>query len=224
MGLLMLLATALFAIAQSALQVSSDLQNIQKREITVERFMDFCQRQWRALPAEAKIRLEVAEESQDPISTLSIRNPGLGFSWGKNQPEVALLLPRKQARGSYNLVLAHATPREINRLMKGGEAATQLPFLEEIKQLRWRLYDTRRNQWQVAWKENQGRPQMAELELEFYGDPEIRRAVFWIPPARSAELAIIQLTLRQLENNFQEDQELNENLEENVQIDDIPLP
>ena len=66
------------------------------------------------------------------------------------------------------------------------DKSAELPLLDNVGRFEWRFYDPRANQWLNYWKEQQGKPLFAELNLALDDGAEVR-AVFWIPPvARGA--------------------------------------
>lgn len=182
-----LLIAGIFAIANSSIELSSDLAYAQERALMRQNLIEFLRKSFRSLPGDTELELRVQNVGGTYLPTLVVYAGGSAFSPGPAlPPEASLEVYVEERPGGYLRVGVRALDAEQtfaarqNRPVKVARGS-EIPLLDNVGRFEWRFYNGRTNQWENYWKLGQGRPLFAELSLVLDDRREVR-AVFWIPP------------------------------------------
>lgn len=188
LSIFVLLIGGIFAIANGTLELSNDLTYAQERALMRQNLIEFLRKSFRTLPGEATVDLKVKSVGSTYLPTLTIFGGGTAFSPGPPiAPEASIEVYAEERPGGYlriglrGLDAERTTAARQARTAKPVEKSSELPLLDNVARFEWRFFDARTNQWENYWKEPQGRPMFAELNLAL-DDGQETRAVFWIPP------------------------------------------
>jgi prepilin-type N-terminal cleavage/methylation domain-containing protein len=183
MGILVLLAGALYAMVDASLRGTAELEARENRTRQYSEFLALCRKTLRSLPATSLFQARVVEQNGTYQQELIFRNaPGI-FWWGSadNASLSTILGSRPQIGGLVSVGILQDTEDEMNSYLKGG--APSQPWLLLLKDLRsaeWRFLDPRIGSWVKEWKDPSFRPAFAELTLGMGNGTD--RIVFWMPP------------------------------------------
>lgn len=182
-----LLIAGIFAIANSSLELSSDLTHAQERALMRQNLIEFLRKSFRSLPGDAELELRVQSVGGTYLPTLGVYAGGAAFSPGPAvPPEGSIEVYVEERPGGYLRVGLRGLDAEQtfaarqNRPIKVARSA-EIPLLDNVSRFEWRFFNGRTNQWENFWKLGQGRPMFAELNLMLDDRQEIR-SVFWVPP------------------------------------------
>ena len=153
-----------------------------------QNLIEFLRKSFRTLPGEATVDLKVKSVGSTYLPTLTIFGGGTAFSPGPAiAPEASIEVYAEERPGGYlriglrGLDTDRTTAARQGKVGKPVDKSAELPLLDNVARFEWRFFDARSNQWENYWKEAQGRPMFAELNVSLDDGQEVR-AVFWIPP------------------------------------------
>ena len=196
LSIFVLLIAGIFAIANGTLELSSDLVYAQERALMRQNLIEFLRKSFRTLPGDATLDLKVKSVGNTYLPTLTVYNGGTSFSPGPPlSPDSSIEVYVEERPGGYLRIGLRGLDADQTFAAKQGRPAkvdksAELPLLDNVGRFEWRFFDARANQWVNYWKEPQGKPMFAELNLALDDGAEVR-AVFWIPPvARGAATGV----------------------------------
>lgn len=197
LSIFVLLIGGIFAIANGTLELSSDLTYAQERSLIRQNLIEFLRKSFRTLPGDSSLELKVQGVGNTYIPTLAVYNGGTSFSPGPAiSPDASIEVYAEERPGGYlrvglrGLDADQTLAARQGKALKSSNKAAELPLLDNVSRFEWRFLEARTNKWVNYWKEQQGRPLFAELNLALDDGAEVR-AVFWIPPiARVAPMGI----------------------------------
>ncbi|MGB8354686.1 MAG: type II secretion system protein [Chthoniobacteraceae bacterium] len=185
MGILVLLAGAVYAIVDASIRGTSELESHENRLQQESGFLSLCRQTFHALPATALFQVRIVQQGENFVPELIFRNsPGL-FQWGNvsNVSFSTILGVRQQVGGLFNLSILQDSEDEIGSYLNGGTAKhSWLVLMPDLRDVQWRFFDPRTQVWAKEWKEPTVRPLFAELTLTT--EAGAGKYVFWLPPVQ----------------------------------------
>jgi len=185
MGILVLLAGALYAMVDASIRGTSELEIRENRSQQLSGFLALCRKTFHSLPAAALVQARVVQQGGSYVPELIFRNaPGL-FLWGddKNASISTILGVRPQVGGLSNLSILQDSEDQISSYLNGGTAKRPwLVLMPDLKKVEWRFYDPRAQIWMQEWKEPLVRATFVELTLTT--EEGAGKYVFWLPPVQ----------------------------------------
>lgn len=178
MGVLLLLATGIFALSSASLDMTLEIHDFEEVELKRERFIELCRMTLDQLPANARIQLEPG--------ILTLKDAPLSFGYGvplATEVSRVVLSNVPDGAGYYTVRANYLNVEEADEMDRGGVGETflpPLPLLRDVRQLRWRVWYEQEAIWVDEWFEPTN-PTMVELTLAFVGDEAPTRAVFRVP-------------------------------------------
>ena len=197
-GVFGILIAGAFALAAGSIELSREMSGFENRELAKIRFLELCRATFRELPGTARFRL-LEGEARGGGHTQILRlvgHPrafpvGLAASVGEVSasimPDLTILSSRPDGVGGLMIQLYHLSGEEATRFEEEptleGLKEEPLTLLRSIRQIRWRFYDAKNEEWLEVWDEDGRRPRFVEVTLQLVGDQRPYRSVFWVPEA-----------------------------------------
>jgi len=197
MGLIALLIGGVYAVARGALQISNKVLTNQQKSTLTHSFIELCRKNFESIPGNARVELNSDNSTGVFTTELVFTDYPLAFTWSgvpAGSAEV-IMFSEKESRGSLQVKLQYLTEEEAEdrrNSIAPGNLGTGLVLLTNVKLLQWRFYDPRTEEWETEWTNNNRRPSLIELNLEFFDSIEPVRAVFWVPTMVSPEEIVRQ--------------------------------
>ncbi len=195
MGLMGMLAVGIFSLAAGSVELSAEMVEYQNDEAVRRRFIELCRRNIESLPGHSTIQLESVASGGYYTSYLSmVEHPSaFAFAEASSRFDVRrVVLVSEVASSGFLTVSVHYLDTEADLAWRQGNTGKALEMshgirlLDRLRRADWRFYEPRQRLWFETWKEAQGRPSMAELTLEFEGDPGPERLVFFVPASEGS--------------------------------------
>jgi len=186
MGILVLLAGALYAMVDASVTGTSELEARENRLQEEGGILALLRKTFKAMPATALFEARMVPQGGKFFPELLFRNcPGF-FKQGDgiNTPVATILGVQQQVGGLVNLGMLQDSADGINSYWGGGTARhSWLVLMPGLREVQWRFYDPRTRIWTGDWKEPAFHPLFAELSLTT--EEGTGRYVFWIPPLQN---------------------------------------
>lgn len=183
-GLFAMLAGALYAVANAALDATRIALEEQASNERLEAFLRAARRAFANLPVDGSLALRFDTGPGISAATPEIVFSGAGtyFGWPLVGGGQLILSAPAMADGTRTFCLARIPPGasefEIASARKPG---SQIPLLPGISRMEWAFFS--QGEWREEWPEGAGRPQLVRLRFSRRENPgEIHEAIFWIPP------------------------------------------
>jgi len=206
MGLMGILATGIYALASGSVQLSAELVEYQDDEAIRRRFIELCRANIESLPGHSRIELETAENGRYYTTYLSLIEHPSAFAFANSRFDVKrVVLASEVASSGFLDVRLHYLDTDADLAWQQGNTGKALDLsqdirlLDRLRQAGWRFYEPRQQLWFDRWEENQGRPGMVELTLEFEGDPGPERLVFFVPASEGAGAGGTGFSIQQID-------------------------
>ncbi len=206
MSALLLMAVIIgmvLAIARSSLHLSQAIVDSQAEEMKQQAFFDLLSRRFSSLPGNAVFNLKVEDTGSRYLSTLTIQNAPMNFSWG-GQDRVAKAVtlstvPRLNGYvdvvlGFYENEVLEGTTDAFDKKSTVDEGPfAEIVLMEEVAYFEWQVYNPATQEWQYEWDENGRLPLQLELVMAIGAKGQEMKQMFWLPPKQNPELLMRQL-------------------------------
>lgn len=188
-AIFVIVIAGVFAIANGAMELSSDLAQTQERSMIRQNFIDFLRNSFRRLPGDAEVTLAVENQRGTYVPTLTVFNGAEAFSPGPSlPPDQSVELYAQEMPGGYLRVgLRLLDDKQTNAMRSGSKRRPPiskddqvLPLIEKVGLFEWEFLNTTTGKWENNWKPPQ-RPLFARLSF-MLDDGVPTTCVFWIPP------------------------------------------
>jgi prepilin-type N-terminal cleavage/methylation domain-containing protein len=189
MAIFVIVIAGVFAIANGAMELSSDLTQTQERSMIRQNFIDFLRNSFRRLPGDAEITLAVENQRGTYVPTMTVYNGAEAFSPGPSLPpdESVELFAQETPGGYLRVGLRLLDDKQTNALRSGSKRRPPinkddrvLPLIEKVGAFEWEFLNPATGKWENNWKPPQ-RPLFARLSFKL-DDGVPTTSVFWIPP------------------------------------------
>jgi len=201
-GLLAAIVGMVLGIARTSLALGNTIVQTQNDEMERQAFMDLLGQRFSSLPGNTRLELKAEEAGGRYLSTLTLQNVPLSFTWGgEERIAKAVQISTVKRRSAYLDIVLRYYENEIlegSQSTFGKSALSKEPFAEivllsDVAYFEWRLLDGQTLEWQYDW-EIQGRlPLQLELTMAVGAKGEEMRHVFWLPPKQNPEAMMRQL-------------------------------
>ena len=199
MGVIMAMV---LAIARSSLNLSKAIVDSQGEEMKQQAFFDLLNRRFAELPGNAILDLAVEDTGSQYLSTLTMQNAPMNFTWGGQDrvtKSVTLVtVPRRS--GFTDIVLRfyenetlEGTATGVGSQFKEEEPFAEVVLLENVAYFEWRVLNSSTMEWEYEWKDRGRRPLQMELIMAIGVSGRELKQVFWLPPKQNPELMMRQL-------------------------------
>lgn len=201
-GLLALLVGMIFAVASQNIALSRMVVQQQNEDSIELAFFDLLERQFAALPGNARLELTAEDSGAQYLSELVLQDVPMTFGWtGDQQVAKAIKLSTVRKRdGFLDIVLAYydapilAAVGEDESTAGDLEPFAKVPLLEDVYIFEWRVLDARSMEWDYEWDFVGQLPLQLELRYVKDSTSDPIRHVFWITPKQNPENVMLQLT------------------------------
>ena len=179
--------TGVYQTAVTCLRLSQKVTDRQQGEMHLHALLGVLRRNIEDIPGNAKISMEPPEGSGGSlVSEIVLEDYPLAFTWAgvSAGSKRVLLISDKDPRGGTRIRVRYLNEEEAeahaegNRLDENGLGMT---LMDGLKNVFWRFYNQRTEEWEEDWVRPNERPSLVEMNIEFYDDSDPLRAVFWIP-------------------------------------------
>ncbi len=199
MGLLALIVGMVFATARSSLALGNTIVKSQNEEMLHQAFFELLSQRFNALPGNTRFDLKVEDSGSHYISTLTLQNVPINFTWGQERVAKALQIATVKRRSGFLDIVLRMYEHE---LLDAGtstavRAVDQKPFaeivlLEDVAFFEWRVMDAQTMEWQYDWNVQGRLPLQIELTMAIGAKGEEMRHIFWVPPKQNPEVVMRQ--------------------------------
>ena len=166
--ILMLLVGVLYAIVDTTLRSSSELQERQNRNREINTFLSLCRKTFANLPATVNFEARVVPDGEKYDSELIFRNASGLWWWGdaKNASLSTILGVRGQVGGLVGIGILQDSEDNITSYLNGGAASRPwLMLLPDLRGAEWQFFDSTNLTWSKVWNNPSMRPAFAQLTL-----------------------------------------------------------
>ncbi len=183
--------------ASTSLQLGNNVAKTQNEEMTCQAFIDLLENRFTSLPGNTRFDVKVTESGQY-LSTITLQNVPLGFTWGGQEriAKAVTLETVKRRSGFLSIVLSYyeneiledsaGTAQTMSAVSR--EPFAQISLLEDVRYFEWRFLDGTNMEWRYDW-DIQGRlPLQIELVMKIGVEGREMRQVFWLPPKQNIEV------------------------------------
>jgi hypothetical protein len=183
MGILVLLAGALYAMVDGTLRATSILETTGERNRQITGFAELCRRTFHSIPPTSAFQTHMVKQGTGYAAELVFKNSSGLFAWrdtGSTETS-SILGVREQVGGLLSLSLLQDADEKISDYLANSSADRQwLALLTDLQKVEWRFFDPRTRVWAKEWNEPNFRPSLVEMTLTIEKEP--LRYVFWLPP------------------------------------------
>jgi prepilin-type N-terminal cleavage/methylation domain-containing protein len=193
----------LFSIIQGSVRGASQIEQIQRENDAINRFLDLCRKTFTTLPSTATVKLKLLDQNQDAGQELTISGSPNCFGFGINpisyKDTILGLRPDPSEATDQNdkLVQFLCLSREdlIPQTDASGMAQRQettglsapdqegrywMPLLPDVVTLKWRFYQEKDQTWLEEWKKDAW-PDLIEVQLVMRDRTTPLRMVYSVP-------------------------------------------
>jgi type II secretory pathway pseudopilin PulG len=193
----------LFAIIQGSVRGASQIEQLQRENDAINRFLDLCRKTFTTLPSTATVKLKLLDQNQDAGQELTISGSPRCFGFGINpisykdtilglRPDPAGatdangllvqylclsredLIPQSDANGL-------ALRQETTGLSAPDEEGRYwMPLLPDVATLKWRFYQEKDQTWLEEWDDDKW-PDLIEVQLVMRDRTTPLRMVYSVP-------------------------------------------
>jgi prepilin-type N-terminal cleavage/methylation domain-containing protein len=186
MGILALLATAVYAVTSSAIGASRAAMEQQLVLRRTDAFLSVVRDALLNLPSEGSVSLEIgksASGSPEPRLVLSKARNLFGLpSLGGGSLVIAA---RPMANGTRTLTLLRLPPGLREDQREKALAARGVPLLPGAISPQWSFFSG--GTWKEEWPAGSPRPQLVRLKIQLRDVPDPIETLFYIPPLGSSQ-------------------------------------
>lgn len=195
LALLALLAGGIFAVQRGAISVSAEVAAAQTQTLRMHSFCELLRRTFEQAPGNARVYLTLTGGQYSGLSDVAFVDYPLAFTWPGIPAGSKTVIFRTQRAASglgAEARLLYLDEEETQLYeqgrSEGSRAIADVLLMESIRNLTWRFYDDRKQEWELEWpRTNNRRPTFVELRLEFLDGQDPVRLVFWIPQMANPE-------------------------------------
>lgn len=193
----------LFSIIQGSVRGASQIEQLQRENDAINRFLDLCRKTFTTLPSTATLTLKLLEQNQDAGQELTISGSPNCFGFGINpisyKDTILGLRPDPSAATDQNGLLVQylCLSREdlIPKTDESGLALRQettglsapdeegrywMPLLPDVVTLKWRFYKEKDETWLEEWDDDKW-PELIEVQLVMRDRTTPLRMVYSVP-------------------------------------------
>lgn len=193
----------LFSIIQGSVRGASQIEQLQRENDAINRFLDLCRKTFTTLPSTATLTLKLLEQNQDAGQELTISGSPNCFGFGINpisyKDTILGLRPDPSAATDQNGLLVQylCLSREdlIPKTDESGLALRQettglsapdeegrywMPLLPDVVTLKWRFYKEKDETWLEEWDDDKW-PELIEVQLVMRDRTTPIRMVYSVP-------------------------------------------
>lgn len=206
--MLAMFSGTLFALIRGSVKAAAEIQQVQKDNDQVNRFIAICRQAFQNLPVTAILTLTVTETSTPSLQELTISGAPEVFPFGISpisyketilglRPDVAATEASESGQRVYYLGVSREdiVPEEVNqgagvtRSTGDGVAAPDdqgrywMPLLPAVTSLTWRFYKEEEDTWEEEWDSTQF-PPLIEMNLLLSDRTQPIRVVFSLPTTK----------------------------------------
>ena len=196
-ALSMLILGGVFNVASACFGLSSTITEKNQTELHSAAFFDLLRRNFSAMPGNGKMTMELpgGVGSSANYSEIVLQDYPLAFAWGgvAAGSERILLVSEKDPTGAVQVRIRYLNEEQAEAHENGSLAeddGLSLVLIDGIKSIYWQFFDTNEEEWVEEWEEEERRPSLVELNVEFFGLSEKIRSVFWIPVVANPESVV----------------------------------
>lgn len=193
----------LFSIIQGSVRGASQIEQLQRENDAINRFLDLCRKTFTTLPSTATLTLKLLNQNQDAGQELTISGSPNCFGFGINpisyKDTILGLRPDPSAATDQNGLLVQylCLSREdlIPKTDESGLALRQettglsapdeegrywMPLLPDVVTLKWRFYKEKDETWLEEWDDDKW-PDLVEVQLVMRDRTTPIRMVYSVP-------------------------------------------
>ncbi|MCB1085929.1 MAG: prepilin-type N-terminal cleavage/methylation domain-containing protein [Verrucomicrobiae bacterium] len=192
-AVLAILAIGIFSLTAGSAELMDELQQFQDREAQKRRFVELCRDNFENLPPAARIEFDYKDRGGHYDTYLSFVDAPSAFGFGSMRPDMkrVILAAEIDSSGFARSALYYLDAEQDRQYLRQGLDSLRLrpiPLLRRLKQITWRFYDPRSQQWREVLEQGAAQPPLVELTLAVDGDAEPIRSVFWAPIRQQVEI------------------------------------
>ncbi|MFT4550313.1 MAG: type II secretion system protein J [Verrucomicrobiales bacterium] len=187
----------IFKIADASFQVSAKVTEKGQQEMHVAAFFDLMRRNFSSMPGNGKVTMAIPNSvgSSGYNTEIVMKDYPLAFSWGgvAAGSEKVLIVSEKDPLGGTQIRIRYLNEEESEAHDNDGlgdDEGQSLVLIAGIKSMYWQFFDQTEEEWIEEWDEENRRPSLVELNVEFFSLSEPIRAVFWIPVVANPESVV----------------------------------
>jgi type II secretory pathway component PulJ len=191
-GILALIAAAIFTTLESSMTASSELDRSQRRLQSLEALDSWLDHGFRTLTPQSAVTTSPAGTNKNELEVTVRDHPGFtGWADDAIGSLTTVLTLLAQQDGLYTLSMSEVKQSRWEWQTSGASKNPDdwTPLIRDIKWGEWRFYDSRTRTWTSDWTQPTIRPAIIELTLQIADDPEPCRFTFWLPPTPDAGAA-----------------------------------
>ncbi|MCX7868792.1 MAG: type II secretion system protein GspJ [Terrimicrobiaceae bacterium] len=187
-ALFALLAGALYAVANAALDATRIALEEQAANERLDAFLRATRRAFASLPADGTVALRFDTSAGAAAAAPEIVFTGAGTFFGvplAGGGELILAAPA-MADGTRTFSLARIPPAASElEAAAARKPSAQWPLLPGVGRVEWAFFSN--GQWREEWPDGSGRPELVRLRFSRRQAPDdLTEAVFWVPPLRAS--------------------------------------
>ncbi|CAN5913948.1 hypothetical protein BH11VER1_BH11VER1_25620 [soil metagenome] len=206
--MLAMFSGTLFTLIRGSVKAATEIQQLQKDNDQVNRFIAICRQAFQNLPITAILTLTVTEKNTPMLQELTISGAPEAFPFGISpisyketilgiRPDLAATEASESGLRVYYLGVSREdiVPEEVNRSagvtrsVGDGVAAPDdqgrywMPLLPAVTSLTWRFYKEEEDTWEEEWDSTQF-PPLIEMNLLLADRTQPIRVVFALPATK----------------------------------------
>jgi prepilin-type N-terminal cleavage/methylation domain-containing protein len=193
MGILALLATAVYAVTSSAIGASRSAMEQQLVLRRADAFLSVVRDALVNLPAEGSVSLEIGKSaSGSPEQRLVLSKARNLFGLPSLGGGSLVLAARPMADGSRVLTLLRLSPGLRDDQREKALSARGVPLLPGVISPQWSFFSG--GMWREEWPSGSPRPQLVRLKVHLREIPDPIETLFYLPPLGAPQGAAPQPT------------------------------
>ncbi|MDZ4286889.1 MAG: hypothetical protein U0984_02965 [Prosthecobacter sp.] len=201
--ILSMITGTLFAIIQGSVRGAAQIEQLQRENDSINRFLDLCRKSFTTLPSTATIKLALVQDMEPVQQELTISGSPSCFAFGFNpitykdtilglRPDPAGATDQNGALIQYlSLSREDLIPETDDNAMALRQETTGLaapdeqgrhwmPLLPGVVQLKWRFYKADDDTWLEEWDDSEW-PALVEVQLVMKDRTNPIRMVYSVP-------------------------------------------
>jgi hypothetical protein len=198
-----MITATLFSIVQGSVRAASQIEQLQRENDAINRFLELCRKTFTTLPGSATLTLASLDANIDAGQELTISGAPNCFGFGMRpisySDTVLGLRPDPAGTTDANGALLHylclsredliaqsdsrdiALRQEVSGLAAPDEQGRYwMPLLPDVVSMKWRFYKEQDDTWLEEWSESEW-PQLIELQLLMRDRMTALRMVYSLP-------------------------------------------
>lgn len=207
MTILAMISTTLFAVIRGSVKGAADIEQLQRENDQINRFLELCRLTFHTMPSSAQLTLVSATNSASGQAELGISGVPSCFGFGANpvsyeetfislQPD-PLVPNTEEGQPRYYLCISRKdivplgedgnpinAPDSLSAAgipsSADGQMRYWMPLLPRVILLQWRFFKDSTDEWLEEWNDSKW-PDLIEMQLQMVGRSQPIRMV-WAPP------------------------------------------